>query len=232
MTAREDRLAGEVTARIDGCPGADDLQRLAEAALTGEERTRIERHLGECSACAEAVTWLRGNAAAEDGDLAAELPREVEARNERLVVATTGSAPPRAREKGRGRGLIVAAAVLALAAIGVWQLRDSPAPSGPVYREAGGDTVRSLVPQDRSLPRDDFLLRWSIDGDVSHYDLLVSTDALEPVAEVKGLTEPEHRLDPVLLKDLASGTNLIWQVEAVRPGGVRVRSATFITVLE
>lgn len=233
MTSREDRLAGEVTSRIDGCPEADELQRFADGELSGEVRRRVESHLDSCSACTEATAWLRGGGAAEDGDLAAELPAEVDARNERLVGAITGNAPLRRRTSIRRWSGLAAAAVLATVAVGVWQLRDSPTPRRePVYRAADNGTVRSQVPRDRPLPRSDFVLRWSIDGGVSHYDLLVSTDALDPIAEVKGLTEPEHRLDPRLLDGLEPGAKLIWQVEAVRPGGVRVRSDTFVTAVE
>jgi hypothetical protein len=232
MTSREDRLAGEVTSRIDGCPEADELQRFADDELNGEVRRRIGSHLESCSACTEAAAWLRGGGAAEDGDLAAELPAEVEARNERLVGAITGDAPLRGRTSVRRWTGLAAAAALAIVAVGVWQLRDSPGPREPVYRAADNGTVRSHVPRDRPLPRSDFVLRWSIDGEVSHYDLLVSTDALDPIAEVQGLTESEHRLDPRLLDGLEPGAKLIWQIEAVRPGGVRVRSDTFVTAVD
>ena len=232
MTSREDLLAGEVGARIEGCPDADRLRRFAKGELPDEERQEITRHVEGCDACTEAVAWLRGGAASEEGDLAHELPPEVEGRTERVLGALSGRAPLRSKSPVRAWGWLAAAAVLALVAVGLWQFGDPRTPEEPVLRAADNGTIRSLVPADTPLPRDAVLLRWSASGEVSHYDLQVSTDALDPIAEVKGLTEPEYLVDVTLLENLESGAKLIWQVETVRPGGVRVRSDTFVTVVE
>src|SRR5262249_30023091 len=60
---------------------ADDLALYALGALTGEESTSLEKHLGECSRCRRELEQLRGDAAL-------------------LGISTSGSKPPgRSRER-------------------------------------------------------------------------------------------------------------------------------------
>jgi hypothetical protein len=92
--------------------------------------------------------------------------------------------------------------------------------------------MRSLVDEEAVLPRSAVRLAWTSGPPGSVYNVRVSTDAFEPVTTVQGLEEAELLLPAAALRDLKSGTQLLWQVEAHFPDGGRVTSDTFIAVLE
>jgi hypothetical protein len=215
--ARDHRLAAEVAARIGSCPSADELSSAREGDLM--------EHLASCKACSEALAMLDGSESA-DAEALEELPPDVEQRSERLIRAATSDGTSR-----RGWGVLSAVAAIALVAVGVWLLRDTEV-TQPVYRDSQYGIVRTLLAEGRALPREDFLLRWSAVDGVSHYDLEVATEALEPIVRAEGLTEPEYVVSPAELVELPSGARLIWQVDAVYPGGRTIRSTTFVTPLE
>ena len=223
--ARDDRLAADVAARIGSCPAADELRGYHEGDLRQGDRSRIAEHLTSCKACSEALTFLGGTVVPDDEHVE-EIPPDVERRSEELIRAATGSGRSR-----RGWGVLSAAAAVALMAIGVWLLRDAGV-TEPVYRDSQGGIVRSLLAEGQALPRESFLLRWSAVDGVSHYDLEVATETLDPIVRAEGLTDPQYVVDPAELVELSSGARLIWQVDAVLPGGRTIRSTTFVTPLE
>ena len=96
----------------------------------------------------------------------------------------------------------------------------------PGLRDQPPDAIRPLVPEDTALPRQDFRLRWSSGPDGARYDLVVTTVNLEVIADVRGLDQPEHRVDPARLAPLAAGTRLLWRVVAHMPDGSTQSSAT------
>jgi hypothetical protein len=52
---------------------------------------------------------------------------------------------------------------------------------------------------------------------------------LRVLTTVTGLTQPEAAIDSAVLADLAPGSRVFWQVEALLPGGERTTSETFVT---
>jgi hypothetical protein len=56
----------------------------------------------------------------------------------------------------------------------------------------------------------------------------VTTEHLDLLAAVTDLSEPELVVDPASLAGVPSGTRILWQVEALLPGGERVVSPTFV----
>ncbi|HEV8628857.1 MAG TPA: hypothetical protein VGV61_00970 [Thermoanaerobaculia bacterium] len=190
------------------CPPAERLWDAVQGRLPAPECEAIVEHIVTCSACAE------------DWRLALELQRELADDAPRPVVASA-----------RQRWLPVAWAAGLLLALGLVFRFAVPAPQ-PVYREAPGATVHSLVPEDRALRRQHFLLRWSSDVPGARYNVLVSREDLEQVTQARGLAAPRFLVPPASLANLPSGSRLLWQVEVLLPGGERRLSPTFFVRLE
>jgi len=136
-----------------------------------------------------------------------------------------------ARTPGLGswtRPWLAAAAVLLIGvAIGIVVQR-SGAPPGETFRDANHYVIESLVPPDAALPRDAFRLRWTPGPPDARYHVRVTTEDLRMLATAADLAVPELVVDRSLLSSAASGSRVLWQVEAAVPGGGTVSSQTFI----
>jgi hypothetical protein len=100
----------------------------------------------------------------------------------------------------------------------------------PQYR----DVLHKDAPVSRvtgSLTRDRFLLRWSAGPRESTYVLRLTTADLVPLLVEQDLTRPEFMVPAAALKDVASGAQLLWQVEVQLPNGERIASETFVVTL-
>lgn len=198
----------------DSCPESEKLWDGLRGELPPDELRDVVDHTAACPTCGEA--WRIG----------LELEREL---------AREADAPAPARE-GRStpawwRWAAVAAGVvgvLGLAQIGPWTDR------GPTtYRDAATSGIVSLVAEDTPLPADACVLRWNLElpGDVAHYEIRVMTEDLRPVAEGRDLESPSFQVPASDLAELAPGSKLLWQVEAVMEDGGRVESETFDVLL-
>ena len=140
------------------CPAPERIWDALDGALGPEELREVVDHVAVCPACAE--EW-RLAAAFRD-----ELSDEAAGAEE--------SDPPEPADlaAARGRRLQVrswlaaaAVAVLALGVGGVWWSTSRPGAPGttkaPVYRQGTEQTIESLLPEDRPLPRDQAVLRWT-----------------------------------------------------------------------
>jgi hypothetical protein len=193
---------------VPGCPPAERVWDAVRGGVAGRECREIVEHTAACGACAEA--WR----------LAVDLRREL-----------ASAAPGGAAERARRRWAPLAAAAGLLLALGLaWRLGLPVAK--PAYREPPGTAVQSLIPEDRTLRRERFLLRWSSDAAGARYNLLVSREDLEPVARARGLAEPRFLVPVAALADLPGGARLLWQVEVLLPDGERRLSPTFFARLE
>jgi hypothetical protein len=201
--AREPR-AGE---RVEH-PSGDDLWAAVRGELGAERRRAIVDHTAACAACAEA--WRLAVEMAPEG-IPAVVPRVARARP-----AFHWLAP-----------LAAAAAVAVAVGAGLWQWR-APG-SVPAYRGGGAGEVQSLVGDGEALPRDDFRLRWSAGPEGSRYDLRVTTESLEVVADAAGLAETSYVVPPSALSAVPSGGRVLWRVEVAPPDGGRTASRTFVT---
>ena len=92
--------------------------------------------------------------------------------------------------------------------------------------------IRALIPEDRPLPRDDFVLRWSPGPEGSIYAVTLTTESFQPVDAGEGLSDPERPVQEDRLVGLDSGARLLWRVEALLPDGRKVQSDTFFVLLE
>lgn len=175
-------------------------------------------HAAHCEACAEA--WV----------LALSMAREAGIP---VPAFPAGAQAPVWRSWFVWAPTLAAAALLAL---GLWvDYRHlltgrgaAPAWRGP----APAADIRSLVPEDRSLPRDEVVLRWSGGEPGTRYNVRVLSEDLVLVARADGLDAPEYRVAPAALSRLPAGSRLLWQVEAVGKNGRRRTSLTFFARVE
>ena len=196
----------------DQCPEPDQIWAALRGDLPAPARREVVLHTARCPACAE------------DFRLAADL---VEAAGERM---------PGAQEKPAStwiwwlRGLAAAAAMV-LVAVGLAG-RFGDAQPQPVHRAGEEELIRSLLEPGQTLPRDNFLLRWSgPEGALYHVEVTTYPD-LELVTRERGLETTELLITPEDLVSLPPGARLLWQVEAVLPDGTHLDSHSFDSRLE
>jgi len=192
------------------CP-AEDLERVWLAVSgqldVGERRALVER-------------MATDRALAEAWRVASELWR----------LSQDGAvAAPRQAALSRRMWPLAAAAAVLLAAGGSWLvMRDRAA---DVVREQPGVTITSLLGRDPTLAREMFRLRWTPAPAGSRYDVRVTTEDLRVIATASDLNAAEFMLEPDRLAALAPGARVLWQVDAVLPGGARVSSPTFVVMV-
>lgn len=139
----------------------------------------------------------------------------------RLALAFEGAPLPR-RQPWKGPVPLAAAAVLVLA-VGVTQLMP-PAPSP--YRDGGGARPESALAVER-LPREAFVLRWSLPDGYTTRAVRVLRPDLEPLHLTQNPSGNSLRVPAEALAGLPSGSLVLWQVEAEGPDGGVVNSATW-----
>ena len=209
--------------------GADDMlrvafQRLAEAApADGVDLDRVWRAVSGESPPEERREVVARVANDPSWALAWRLAHE-------LWSASREDAAPAVHHRPRGAvarwGTLAAGLALALGA-GLW-LR--PAPDAG-YREGTTAAVRALVPDDATLPRTRFVLRWAGPPGAT-FDLRVTSEDLGRVHTATGLQTPEYQVPEEFLRPLSAGSRLLWQVDARPPGGRAVSGDTFVVKVE
>jgi hypothetical protein len=169
------------------------------------------QHVATCATCAEEWRLARTLGEQQEQQIAAPLPAPL-----RFT--------PRQRQ-WRNWGL-AAAAALALSVVGLqWFQRP------PEYRgdQAG---VHSQLADATPLPREHFLLKWSVPAPAgATYSVQVSTEDLRVVASAEGLKTPEYQVPASALADLPPGAKLFWKIDADLPSGSRLTSPTFVTAV-
>ena len=231
--SREDRLASELAARLDGCPGADDLQRFHEAKLDAGEREAIATHVERCASCRDAVRFLKGTGSPEE-EAGFDLPADVEQRSEEALAAV--SAGDTATAAGRWSYLLRAAAgvlLVAALAIGGYQVL-GPDGTGGDLGELRGDEPLVLIAPKGQLEAPPTEMSWIAHPDAKFYRVTLLDENLEEVwSHRTGDAATSLRLDGVQRAAFAAGGSFTWQVEALSEvGGTIERSgATHFDVL-
>jgi hypothetical protein len=201
----------EIKGDGEGCPSAATIWDSAADNLEPGENEAILIHLGECAACSAA--WR----------LAHRLYQEETGAGRKAVVV-----PFRRR-----RWIPLAAAAVIVLGAGLGTLHFLTRPEAPPeYRVQEDRWLESELELGRPLPRDECVLRWTSGPEGTTYDLMLTTEDLDPVIEARGLGEPEYRVDPRELELVAPGDAILWRVTANLPDGRRVSSPTFTTQLE
>jgi hypothetical protein len=119
----------------ESCPAPETIWEAVRGELPPAELRQVVEHTASCAACAE------------DWRLAAELVRQP---------ATAAETAPGKVLQGRfgWRPLMAAAALAAGLLIVVGMYRTGiVGPGQPIYREAGSEAIRSLIPENQALPR-------------------------------------------------------------------------------
>ncbi len=188
------------------CPPPEEIWEAVHGRLPPERIAGLLDHTLECPACS--MEWR----------LALEMSRE-RAKPSVIPSSVWGS-----------RTFLALAAVVVLMVIG-WQTKDLWRPAPPEYRNGGGLRLESPV-DGLSLPREDFALRWEGGPEGCKYDLLVTTETLDVVAQASGLSESHYLVPFANLLEIPAGSRLLWKLQVVLPDGSRVDvGRTFVTIL-
>jgi hypothetical protein len=195
------------------CPEAARLWDAAAGTLPVEERRDLVDHTAGCPVCAEAWRLL------------------VEIRSlSGMATSVSANAPGRAAVS-RWPALAMAAAMLLAVAGGVVLLRGPQGATAPGFREPVVPGVRSLVPPDAPLRREDFWLRWSPGPEGSRYEVFVTDESLATLASARDLAEPSFVVAAPALDSLGPGARVLWRVRVTLPDGQRRDSETFVATL-
>ena len=126
-----------------------------------------------------------------------------------------------------GAGTLAAAAVLAF----VLLPRPGTRETSPIVRGGNEPSLRA-APGAELLARSHPVLRWTGAPYGSRYSVVVSTRDLTVLYRKSGLTIPELEIPAEALSGVPAGTDLVWRVEAIAPGGHRLSSGAFLSRLE
>ena len=192
----------------EDCPEAGTLFEAATgSASQGQFEAMVEHTVG-CGSCAE--SWR----------LARELTADL------VQGAAAGWS-----WSSRLTWMSLAAAVI-LVAVGLPLVLDRPGKIDvPVWRAQDKPEIASLQPEDRLMPRDQFILRWSEPAAGARYTITVGGERLEPIASRDDLLRPEFQVPAAALATLPDGAKILWRVQARLPDGRVVFSPTFIAQL-
>ncbi|HUF78081.1 MAG TPA: hypothetical protein VMR44_04095, partial [Thermoanaerobaculia bacterium] len=169
------------------CPEPGRIYDATRGVLPSGATREVVEHLAVCPDCAEA--W-RLAAAFEEEAAAGEEPVSVRTRSPWYLRP------------------VAAAATLVLAALaaGLWWSVVTVPEEPPVYRAGGDIEIQSLLLEGEPLAREAAVLIWRLGDDGAPegttYDLLVSGEDLQPLAEADELEEPSYRLPPEALEGL------------------------------
>lgn len=202
----------EIVGSDDDCPEADHLVLSGRGELNPSDDEAIVLHIADCTACAAA--W--------------RIARDV-------GPARVPAVHPAARKTTLQRTWVrvaAAAAMLLVVSSAGWYLMAPDRENPTVYREQEDELLRSLLVEDEALPRDRFLLRWSAGPEGTAYDVLVTSERMEPLSRGLGLDRPEFQVSEGELGALEPGSRVLWQVTALLPDGRRIESHTFFVRIE
>jgi len=216
----------------EGCPDPDRIWAAALGEPRPGETKRLAEHTLHCPSCAE--SW---RLALELGGSAMRSPAATEstafgppARERALARSEAATGPWWFRR--RSGWILAAAAALVLAAVGIRVLQRPEATDTEYYRSPEEAGIRSLVPEDRLLPREACVLKWSAGPEGARYNVRVASEDLREITSARSLAAAEYAIPASLLQDLPPRSRLLWQVELLLPDGERRISVTFVNYLE
>jgi hypothetical protein len=193
------------------CLAPETIWDAVRGALPADEVREAVQHTAACASCAE--EWRLARALQQqEQEAAAPVP------------APLRFAPRRQRLRNWG---LAAAAAIALSVVGLQWFQKTPE-----YR-GGEATVHSQLAEGQALPRERFLLKWSVPAAAgATYGINVSTEDLRVVAAAEGLKAPEYQVPASALAGLPAGSKLFWKVEAELPENGRLTSPTFVATVQ
>lgn len=201
------------------CPAPEQLFEAVSGNLDRERRMQIIDHVSECAECSEA--WR----------LAMELGARTDEETIRASTSQVTQIPTELMSGSRGGVWKFAMAASVIVSVGLlthFALREDETPQ---YR----DVIDSIAPKSLvsdGLPRDQFVLRWSPGPAGSTYTVRLSTQDLAVLLEQQDIYGSEFLVPSAALEGVASGEQVLWQVEARLPDGKRLSSETFVVAVE
>ena len=193
----------------EACPDRESIWSAARGEAPRQETVEIVKHTGRCAACAD--SW-------------------------RLAAALGAGEPGEATRPGavRRRWLPITAAAAAMLVVAVGLgvvLLQRPDDSATPFRSDPEQAIRSLVPEDRPLPRSEFLLRWSPgpEGTIYRVDLSIESG---PLPSPPPLDEPQYLVPAESLAAVPAGGRVFWRVRASFPDGSEQASIGFFNVVQ
>lgn len=123
-----------------------------------------------------------------------------------------------------GAGALAAAAVLVLLLVP----KGGPRETSPVLRGADDAGLRAEASA-ATLDRQRAVLRWTGAPEGSRYSVVVSTRDLTVLYRKSGLTVPELAIPVEALSGVPPGSEIVWRVEAIAPGGHRLASGAYLS---
>ena len=202
----------ELVGNGDDCPEAERLVLSGRGELDPTDDEPVILHISACTACAAA--W--------------RIAREI-------GPSRAPSVHPAARRPGFRRTWVrvaAAAAMLVVVSTAGWYFLAPDRGDSVIYRQPEDELIRSLVEEDRPLPRDRFELVWSAGPEGTAYDVLVASERMEPLFRGLGLDRSELEVPEENLGAVESGSRVLWQVTAYLPDGRRIESKTFFVRVE
>lgn len=183
-------------------PDAEELYEAASGNLDRARRLEIVDHVAKCGECTQA--W--------------KIALDVGARDAKASVTQ--------------RPWRFALAASVILAVGLVTYLVIPVEQGtPQYRE-GVDPLAPVSAIGSSLPRDQFVLRWSAGPQGTSYVVRLSTADLAALLVKSDIAATELVVPSSVLANVKAGEELLWQVEARLPDGRRVVSQTYVVRVE
>jgi len=195
----------------DDCPDTDTLWASAAGELKPSQDEAVLLHLARCAECAS--VWRLAREMMEPGQA------------EPAAVLPMAARQPTAWWQRPGLLAAAAAVVIGLGVGMTMLLHQGRGAAPPVYRQQGQAMTIKASPSTRELPRTACRLQWSPGPEGTRYDLTITSEDLNVLATVNGLTVPEYILPAEKIP--AQVHEILWRVRAHFPDGVIVSSATF-----
>jgi hypothetical protein len=217
MSDRElDNLRDAWAARAPRAPGPDcpAPEAIWEAVAGKRPESEVHTMLSHSLECADCSALWR-------------LARELHGAAGDLVTGA-GGVVPLARARPSRWVAVVGALAAAAAVVLVLLPRTTGNRPEPVVRGSEGPTLRA-DPATATLDRGHPVLRWSGAPEGSRYTVVVSTRDLTVLYRRSGVVGTELDLPPEALAAVTPGTEIVWRVEAIAPGGRRISSEAFVS---
>ena len=193
------------------CPAAEAIWDAVVGKRPESEVRTMLSHSLECADCS--ALW--------------RLARELHGAAGDLATAG-GDVVPLSRGRPSRWVAVVGALAAAAAVVLVFLPRTAGHRSDPVIRGTEGTTLRA-DPATATLDRGHPVLRWSGAPEGSRYTVVVSTRDLTVLYRRSGVVGTELELPPEALAGVNPGTEIVWRIEAIAPGGRRISSEAFVS---
>jgi len=154
----------------------------------------------------------------------------------RMAVVVRNELAGRSRFKrpaGMGRWFaVVGLAATVVLAVAIPSLLHWRGERDSVMRESPRSSITSLIEDGAALPREAFDLAWRASGDHGVFRVHVLDSDLKVLHDEASVQNPELRVPAAALADLDPDSTVLWWVETTGPSDLRLRSPTFVQLVQ